>query len=429
MMSSPFYKVRLGRALLLLLGWWLIACQSVGPTPMPGGLETLSVPSPTPTPHPATPAGFDAFLRQVEAARLADRRFWVSDYLAQLPSAPLVDEHRAIFLWRGDARRVQLVGDMNNWDPTTAPTFTRIEETELWWYEAAFESEARLDYKMLVDGVWRLDPLNSRTILGGFGPNSELAMPGYRPPPEQHPPTQPVPAGALTEHVLNSIHLQQRRTLFVHTPAGQLVGAGDAQPSYPSLYVHDGSDYLNLIDAAAILDRLIADRRIPPLVTVFIPPLNRTTEYNRDPAYTRFIVEEVVPFIQATYNTDPNPARTGTLGASLGGLIALHLGVTHPETFGLVAGQSGAYSLNDDGIIRGLAVQEPLPLRLHLVVGTYETAVAGNPVEGDLLGANRRLVGTLRDQGYDLRYIEAPAGHSWGLWRDYLGDALIFLYP
>ena len=32
----------------------------------------------------------------------------------------------------------------------------------------------------MIDGSdWRLDPLNPRQVTGGFGPNSELVMPGW----------------------------------------------------------------------------------------------------------------------------------------------------------------------------------------------------------------------------------------------------------
>ncbi len=410
--------------LLLLAGAGCEQLPYLAPTPVSPVATATLAPSLPPTPEPYSGVGFDAFLAELESSLLRDRPDLVGRYLARLPTAPLTDGNRAIFLRRGVATSVAVVGDMNNWDAAQGLALRRIDGTDLWVGEGDFASDARLDYKFLIDGShMELDPLNSRTIRASLGPNSELAMPAYVTPPELEPAAQPA-EGALTGHTLDSVFLSQTRTFFVYTPASELLG----EPP-PTVIIHDGGEYISLIDATAILDRLIADGDIPPLVAVFVPPVIRDEEYVHNKAYVQFLADELIPFIQQTYGTAPEASKTANLGASLGGLLAVYAGVSRPDRFGLAAGYSGLYSLENDALIRSLQQQETLPLRFYLNVGSYETAVGGNLAEGNLLEANRRLAETLAARFYDFSYVEAPQGHSWGLWRDYLGDGLRFLFP
>jgi enterochelin esterase family protein len=318
---------------------------------------------------------------------------------------------------------------MNNWLPESAPSLIRLEGTDLWTLAAEYEPDARLDYRFLVNGAdWRLDPLNPRTMVSGQGPNSELVMPEYVQPQELGAPDREIPAGSLDRHTLTSDYLNQTRTFFVYTPAGQMVGQ---KP--PTVYIQDGGDYLNLIDATTILDRLIADRQVPPLVAVFIPPINRNEDYGLNDDYAGFLADELTPLVQQTYDTDPDPARTGVIGPSLGGLAAIHAALSRPEVFGRAAGQSGAYSVDGDALIRlaarqrsGLATRPPV--RFYLVVGTYETAVGGDEGSGNYLEANRRLANTLVEIDQEVLFEERHEGHSWGLWRATLGRALAYLF-
>jgi enterochelin esterase family protein len=382
---------------------------------------------------PNSVAAFRELLNQSESRKPSERQPLVNSYIAHLQSAPIAEDNLALFIWRGEALSVQLVGDMNNWDVDAAPYFQRLEGTDLWYLELEFEEDARLDYKFAIGSAkLDLDPLNPRTVIGGFGPISELAMPGYVVPDELLPSDGSIPAGELIPHTLNSKLLNQTRTFFVYVPAGQIVGE-----KTPSVYVNDGGDYLNLIDATTILDRLIASRQIPPLVAVFIPPINRTFEYAFNDDYVNFLADELVPFIRKTYDTDPDPARTGTLGSSLGGLASLYTAVSRSDVFNLTAGQSGAYSASDDALIKrfrseGMAAavgdRAERNLKLYLSVGTFETAISGNSQAGDLLAANRRLVDALQLVGYEFTYEERPEGHSWGLWRGTFGQALNYLF-
>lgn len=427
-------RIRLLAYVLVCL-FWLSGCNDTPDNTLPTSTAPVHVqatlsatvpvvvtPQPTLTPEATILTLWDAFLVEVNNLSPTERQQRVDTYLATIEVTPLTDGERAIFLWQGEALSVVLAGDMNGWNLDAAAAFQQIANTDLWYLEATFPPDARLDYKIVVNGGnWQLDPLNPRTMLGGFGPNSELVMPGYAAPAEL---SGDAPAGTVTQHRLTSDVLRRERTFYVYTPA-----QFDPTLVYPSLYVHDGTDYLHLIDTPLILDRLIAAGEIPPLVVVFIPPLQREVEYRRDDAYVTFLADEVVPYVQTQYHTSPDARQTGTLGASMGGLISVYAAAVRPDIFGLVVGQSGAYSLDDDAVIQLIAARpQPLPVHFYLVVGTYETSVGGNDQEGNLLAANQRLVATLESQGIVYRYTELPDGHSWGLWQRQLGAALHFLY-
>lgn len=54
----------------------------------------------------------------------------------------------------------------------------------------------------------------------------------------------------------------------------------------------------------------------------------------------RMVVEEVLPAVQAAYDTRPGPASTAIAGVSMGGFGALSLGLRHPERFGAIVALS-----------------------------------------------------------------------------------------
>jgi len=420
------------------LSWLLVACGNTSPEEI---LELIVTPTAVPTEPPpptatAVPAiapyslvGFQDFLQTAENSRLADRQELVNDYMAQVSNAPLVDTDHAIFLWQGAAQSVHLHGDMNNWITEASLPYTHIEATDLWYVVLEVEPAARLDYQLIIDAAQlTLDPLNPRQIPSPVGNRSVLQMGDYETPRELRPPISPLTAeqrGSLTTHTLESDVLTQTRTIVVYTPAQ---APTTADGLYPTVYVQDGSDYINLIDMPSILDRLIAAGDIPPLVAVFIPPINRYAEYDHSNDYVNFMADELAPFVQRTYGTSRDAAQTAVLGADMGGLIAIHATQAQPDRFGAAASHSGTLANGQNKVLRQFDFEEAGEARYHIVVGSYETAVGGDDREGDLLAVNRRLEQTLQRNNYLYSYAEYPEGHSWGFWQAHIGSALTYFF-
>jgi enterochelin esterase-like enzyme len=340
----------------------------------------------------------------------------VDSFLAALASCPLIEADTvAHFLYAGQASSVTVAGDMNQWDPRAWP-MRNLTGTTLWYRTAVFERDARIDYKFVVDGgTWLLDPRNPYQVRGGFGPNSELRMPGYVPPDEVVYRPE-VPHGTLRDTTVTSFFLGNTRTIRVYLPPGYDGG----QESLPLLLVHDGLEYISLAQAHVVLDNLIAAQRIRPVVAVFVPPVDRTAEYagSKKELFTRFLLEELLPALCRRYRIASDPSLRAVLGASNGGNIALYLGLHHPEAFGNVAAQS---SNVEPEIAAGFRDGPRLPLRIYLDLGTYDIPLIIERVRG--------LVPILTERGYPLRCAEYHEGHSWGNWRAHVDEALEFFFP
>ena len=123
---------------------------------------------------------FCDFLRELSMASDGSRQNLVDGFMSSVASTPLLEKDCfAHFLYRGEAGSVAIPCDANEWSPIDFP-MQRVPATNLWYFTRRFEPDARLDYKLLINGSdWILDPCNPHRIEGGYGLNSELRMPKY----------------------------------------------------------------------------------------------------------------------------------------------------------------------------------------------------------------------------------------------------------
>ncbi len=375
-----------------------------------------------------------ASLAELDAAAAALERGGDADaFWARVEAAgtmPLLIGETAVFLYRSAADRVEWRGDFTGWRSAPEAQGRRLGESDIWTFRRDFLPGARLDYKVVeIAEKWLVDPLNPHQQLGGYGPNSEVRMPGWTPP--AHVVRKPgVPAGTFgPPEAVPSAKLGYAVNVRVYQPARR--GPGPL----PALYVTDGSDYWHeeMGGLVVTLDNLIAAGRIPPLVVVFVDPWDPDHKTNRrereflpnqaDPLkpieacpFCEFVVQELAPRVEARFRVDPE--RRGILGTSLGGLNAAFMGWRYPDRFPLVGIQSPSV-WRQPWLAEGISRAGALPRRVAIDAGLYEER---------LLPGARSLRAALEAKGVSVRYREVPDGHSWGHWRATAAEVLEFLY-
>lgn len=144
----------------------------------------------------------------------------------------------------------------------------------------------------------------------------------------------PVAIGAY--RVIESRALGETRRLLVHLPRGY---EGSAV-AYPVLYhTYGGNVAAYYAEAVAALESLADEASAPQMILVGIDNIDRYRDLrplNQDgtPAgienYTRFLVEEVFPFVEANYRTARYRILAGPQAGAVFGLATLQ---SHPELF------------------------------------------------------------------------------------------------
>lgn len=391
------------RILESILILWLIGCGSDTQDNGEGELIQLGA--------------FSDLLTLVEDLDSAVFTELVNNYLDTLSQAPVIESGTdAYFIYSGTASTVAVAGDFNGWNPS-GRNFSRLGTTNLWYRKETFESNARLDYKIVVGSNWILDPRNPNRIGGGFGSNSELVMPEYVQPWEVKKNTN-VSNGSLEEKSLISSFTEKTYVVKVYLPPNYSTAI-----KYPVAYFQDGNDYLSLAQTTTVLDNLIDGGTIEPLIGVFVVPNDRNIEYAFEDRfkYTDFFVSELVPYIDANYSTDASRERRAVIGDSYGGNISAIMAFSNPEVFGNCGIHSGAFQPNNfhtNGIVMDGVKKD---MKIATIWGSYE---------GPSLPPNMRKVKDyLLDNDYDIIWKELPEGHSWGLWRATQDDMFEFFFP
>ena len=170
-------------------------------------------------------------------------------------------------------------------------------------------------YGFSVDGLRVLDPSNTAIKPMRSNSTSILDVPGAKPSPCD--PKAGVPRGTVHLHDYESKSLGRTRRLRVYTPASY---DADKEARFPVLYLLHGSGdneatWTELGRAHVILDNLTAEGKAKPMVVVMtdghaVAPGAANARGQNLPSYERDLLEEVMPFVEASL-----PLAAGSRGS------------------------------------------------------------------------------------------------------------------
>jgi len=327
--------------------------------------------------------------------------------------SPLVMATTATFVWQS-ADPPQVIGDFDAWG--RAPLSFRRSSVGDWRTEIHLPPDTYMEYAFVRDGLRLLDPLNGNRRNDGVGHvNNWFSMPDWRP-------SNLTRRGKnVSEGTITQYSLSDMLRLASGTRSAWLYQPPVAEDAMPLLVVLDGQDYLRRGRLSVILDNLIAARRIRPLAALMIAHGDRAraVEYACNGATAEFIRTVAVPFARKQIGRNLGNG-VGVLGASMGGLMALYLGIAMPDTFRFVLSQSGAFlDAYGYGLLRRYISMAPSPsIRIWLNAGKYEF----------LTDANHEAHELLTGRGYDVAYREYSGGHNYTCWRSELEHGLIGMF-
>ena len=213
------------------------------------------------------------------------------------------------------------------------------------------------------------------------------------------------------------------RTLWIYIPKQY------SSESPACVYVNqDGIQW----NAPTVFDNLINAKEMPVTIGVFVTPgivkstnsavaldrYNRSFEYDGlGDAYARFILEEILPFVEKQKATDGRAIHLSKKGndraiggSSSGAVCAFTAAWERPKEFSRVFSAIGTY-VGLRGAERYptlIRKYEPKPLKIFLQDGSNDL----NIYAGDWWKANETMERALTFSGYEVQHVWGEGGHS-----------------
>jgi enterochelin esterase-like enzyme len=336
-------------------------------------------------------------------------------------------------------------------DGSPGPQMQQSSGSDLWYTSARIEQLGKLhSFYYMVNGA----KFGGKLDLPAFGPLSYL-QPG-------------VPSGTLSDKITHTsrIYDGMKSDYWIYVPAPY-------KPDTPAalMVFQDGNFYTDRNSATlpvlSALDNLIAQKKIPVMIGVFINPGDisdspgtptynfvkaygdkwkrtlkdsmRSTLYDTvSDRYVRFLRDEILADVAAKYNLRKDSYSRGITGLSSGGICAFNAAWQMPDQFGRVISWIGSFSAiqwkEDPAVPDGgqdypdKILREPKRnIRVWLQDGSEDLDLR----YGNWPLANLRMANALKAQEYDFHFsfgrgthnashgaAEFPAEMIW-LWRDY----------
>lgn len=217
---------------------------------------------------------------------------------------------------------------------------------------------------------------------------------------------------------------------------------------FPVLLMNDGQDYQNM-NLEQTLTNAFKDKGLKPFCYIGIEcSEDRINEYgtsstsdfkkrgNKAHLYTKFIIEEFIPFLKNEFKLSKNNLDWVFCGMSLGGLSALDIGYNYPGFIGKVGVFSGSFWWRKKAYVQGDKADrsriildvikeraQVAPQKFWFQCGTDdETADRNNNGIIDAIEDTLDVIKELEKKGYsypgDLIYVEVKEGKhdlpTWG---------------
>ena len=193
-------------------------------------------------------------------------------------------------------------------------------------------------------------------VLSTFAVVAMSAQSAADPPPAFNVVRTDIPHGEIAAVQYDSKTLGTRRQMRVYTPPGYT-----ASRTYPVLFLLHGAggsdrEWPQGCRAGTIIDNLLADGKIQPMVMVFPAGNARVTAALGDDVraadiggiddwgkpFENDLLQDIIPFIESHYSVYRDREHRALAGLSLGGGQSLNIGLTHLDRFAWIGGFSAA---------------------------------------------------------------------------------------
>ncbi len=228
------------------------------------------------------------------------------------------------------------------------------------------------------------------------------------------------------------------REYLVYVPA-QYEGSKPAA----LMVFQDGNKYAdekNWFRIPIVFDNLIHKGDIPVTIALLIDPgskvtgpgekpdrTNRSREYDAvTDAYSRFLIEEIIPQVAKEYNLTDNPEYRAISGTSSGAICAFTAAWMRPDYFRKVLSGNGTFVNILGGHVYPSLIRStpPKPIRVFIQDGANDL----NNQYGDWFLANQQMVSALKYKNYDVKAVWGVEGHNPIEFGPYLPHSLRWLW-